>query len=325
MRDNQDATDQQLQDAIRIRTDHLQLICHSLETNYDVWLQNLNRFREEYSILKLFSNRQIMIMIILLSTENRIKCRFLEKLYLSTDFNNQNTKEHNFTLQLFSHYLRSLKIRDADLSEDSISCLYATYKIEQDANTEICLQQLCHFLQALLTNEKEFSKHNSVTNENQQYLVTLSTLDEISFKHDLDMNTCCILLNLFQNQLPSFHQILWCSTATEDDIHLFFSRVRTFQDSTFVVMGINKMHHRFREILLKEQDLLSRLQEPYGLVFYVARGSIMNRKSLRPFEIDLRHREPHQTYAHLLTLFQQSENSIRPQFEIICGAAGIGE
>ncbi|CAF4733328.1 unnamed protein product, partial [Rotaria socialis] len=96
----------------------------------------------------------------------------------------------------------------------------------------MCLQQLCSFIQAFIDNKEELYRHDSTENENQRYLVALPAMEETSLKLDLDMDTCCILLNTFQSQLPSFHQILWCSTTTEEDIHLFFSRVRTFQDST---------------------------------------------------------------------------------------------
>ncbi|CAF4692058.1 unnamed protein product, partial [Rotaria socialis] len=85
------------------------------------------------------------------------------------------------------------------------------------------------------------------------------------------------------------------------------------------------MHHRLRELLLNEQDSLTRLEEPHGVIYYVARGSIMNRKNLRPFQLDCNHRDPHQTYTHFLTLCQQNSSSVQPQFEIICGAAGIGK
>jgi hypothetical protein len=325
MRDNHNVTDQQLQEAIRIPTDRFKLICRSLETNYDIWLQNLIRYREENPTLKLFSNRQIMIMIILLSTGNPIKRHFLEKLYSSIRLDNHHEKELKLTLQLLSHYLHALRINDSDLSEDNISRLYEAYKIQPGTNPEMCLQQLCQFLQALFTNEKKLSPQNSMINENQQYLVNLNTLDEVPHRHNLDIDTYRILLNLFQNRLPSFHEILWCSSATEDDIHLFFSRVRTFQDSTFVIMNIDQMHHRLHEVLLNEQDVLSRLQEPHGIVYYVARGSVMSRKNLRLFELEPKHRDLHKTYKHLSTLFQQNSNGIRPEFEIICGSAGIGE
>ncbi|CAF1573843.1 unnamed protein product [Rotaria sp. Silwood1] len=189
----------------------------------------------------------------------------------------------------------------------------------------MCLQQLCHFLNAFLANNTELSRHSSTENENQQYLVALNPLEETPLRHDLDMDTCCILLNLFQNRLPSFHQILWCSTTTEDDIHLFFSCVRTFHDLTFVIMNIDKMHHRLRELLLNEQDSLARLQQPHGVIYYVVRGSIINRKNLRSFQIHPKHRDPHQTCAQLLTLYRQNYDSVQPQFEIICGASGIGK
>lgn len=325
MKENENITDQELQETIRTRTDHLQLTCRAAETNYEIWLQNLKRYREQNPALKLFSNRQIMIIIILLQSEGRTKSHFLETLYTRDNVSINNTKELQLTLQLLSHYLHVLRTTDADFSEDNISRLYTNYKIEKGANAEACLEQLSQFLTAFLNNEKDISCPNIERNENQQYLITLDPLDKIQLLHNLDIDTCCILLNLFRERLPSSHQILWCSTANEDDIRLFFSCVRTFQDLTFVVMVADKIHHRLRELLLNEQNSLARLHEPHGTVYYVARGSIMNQKNLRSFQIGHTYRNVHQTSAHLIKLYQQNLNHLQPKLEIICGVAGIGE
>ena len=316
---------------MKTRTDNLELIYRSLEIAYNMWITNLKQYRQDSCLLNLFSNRQIMILIILLTTtttQNQIKCHFLEKLSLSKDVIHYKEKELKLTIQYLIHYLRSLKIHDCDLSEDNVSHLYDTYKIEPNSNAETGLKKLSQFLQKLFNNGKELLQRNSLINENQQYLVTPNTTrntpEKIPFEHDLDMDTCCILLNLFNNRLPSVYQILWCSIATEDDIHLFFSRIRTFRYLIFVIMDIDKMHHRLREILLNEQDALTRQEKAHGPVYFFSRELTTSRKGLRLFHIPPRYRDSHQTYAKLVELFQQNR-WVQPQIQIIYGTAGIGK
>jgi hypothetical protein len=83
------------------------------------------------------------------------------------------------------------------------------------------------------------------------------------------------------------------------------------------------MHHRLRELLLNEQDLLTHEQE-HGTVYYFSRELTTSRKGLREFQIPEEYRNPNQTYTQLMTLFQKQQ-SILPQMQIIYGTAGIGE
>ena len=93
----------------------------------------------------------------------------------------------------------------------------------------------------------------SFVRENEKFLIKLDSLEratnKIGFENDLDMETCCILLHIFNDRLPANYQILWCLNSTETDIRLFFSRVRTFPRLTFVVMDMDQMHHRLKELL----------------------------------------------------------------------------
>ncbi|CAF2053256.1 unnamed protein product, partial [Rotaria magnacalcarata] len=320
-----------LKRVVKTRTENLELIYRALKTAYDIWITNLERFRQDSRLLNLFSNRQIMILIILLTTsttQNQIKCHFLEKLSLSKDIINHKGKEQNLTIQCLMHYLRSLKIRDCELSEVHVSRLHETYKIASNSNVETSLKKLSEFLRDLLKNGRELFRKNPSINENQQYLVTPNamrhTTDKIPLEHDLDMETCCVLLSLFNDRLPSVYQILWCSIATEDDIHLFFLRVRTFHCMIFAVMEIDKMHHRLRELLLNEQDTLTRQEQPHGPVYYFSRELTTNRRGLRPFHILLKHRDPNQIYTQIVRLFGE-HNCAQPQIQIIYGKAGIGK
>jgi hypothetical protein len=320
-----------IENSIKTRTDNLQLIFNTLQTSYDIWIQNLEKYRHECSLLKLFSNRQIMFLIILLrtsTTQNSIRNRFLKKIFSFKDLNNQNDEEQKLTIQHLIHYLRSLRINQCDLSYDNIFNLYTTHQINADSNTDLCLKKLSLFLKDLFHNEQDLFEDNKTENDNQQYLVTLNPIqqtdDKITFEHDFDMNTCCILLNIFNNRLPSSYQILWCSNVTDEDIHLFFSRIRTFRYLTFVIMDIDKMHHRLREKLLNEQDLLTREREAHGTVYYFSRELTTGRKGLREFQIPSKYRNPYQTYTQLMTLFQKQQLTL-PQIQLIYGTAGIGK
>lgn len=330
LKDDPRASVDRLNDVIRRRVKQLELIHRSLEVNYEMWITHLEKYRTECQLLKLFSNRQVMILIILLSkstAENSIKKRFLEKLSLSTDPIINRDKERQLAIQCLVHFLRSLRLQECDLSEDRVQQLYDRHQIENKSQADASLNKLSHFLRDLLNNGEELFKRHSSIEGNQQYLVTLTatenTQERSSLEHDLNMDTCCILLNLFNHRLPSFFQILWCSTATEDDISLFFSRIRTFKYLTFVLMDIDKMHHRLREIILNEQDALAQQTGDHGLVYYFSR-ELTFRKGLRPFVMTARHRNATATRKHLNDLIRKTQ-LIPPQIQIICGTAGSGE
>jgi hypothetical protein len=306
LKNNPDNHEQQLAEVIQERTSDFELIYRGFQIDYDRWIKDLEKYRHESRLLKLYSNRQVMIMIILL-TQNQIQRQFLEKLFSSTD------KQFHFTILCLIHYLQSLRINDCNLSIDNITALYKKYQIELGSSTDTSLKQLCLFLKEVFNNGKELFIKNPINNENQQYLITLNSTDKI--ENDFDMDTCCILLNIFNDRLPADYQILWGSISTEDDIRLFFSRVRVFRYLTFAVMDIDKMHHRLRQLLLNEQDLLAKQSEAHAPIYYFSRELTLCRKGLRPFYITPRHRNPAQL---------QRNNLPSSQIQIIYGAAGIG-
>ncbi|CAF1222260.1 unnamed protein product [Adineta steineri] len=331
VRNNQDNNEQQLELSIKNRTKYFELIYRNLETDYDMWIKYLEKYRQESRLLKLFSNHQIMIMIILLTTsttQNEIQRKFLEKIFLKDNLDNQKDEQFKLTIRFLSHYLQSLRINECNLSENNIIHLYNKYKIEYGTPTDTSLKQLCQFLKELFNNGKELSIKNTTINENQQFLVTLNSIERTSdkgkFQNDFDMDTFCILLNIFVDRLPADYQILWCSSSTEDDIRLFFSRVRTFRYLTFAVMDMDKMHHRLREFLLNEQDSLAKQTEPHAPIYYFSRELTSCRKGLRPFIITPKYRNPSQTYSQLMTLFRRN-NFPQPQIQMIYGTAGIGK
>ena len=270
-----------------------------------------------------------MILIILLRTSptiNRIRNRFLKKLFSFKDLTNEFDEERKLTIHCLNHYLCSLRI---DVSYDRIDTLYNTYEIESGSHVDICLKNLCQFLRDIFQDTQILLSTRSSQDENQQYLVSVNrikskSLNQYSLEHDLDLNTCCVLLNIFRDQLPSSYQILWCSTATDEDISLFFSRIRAFSSLTFVLMDIDKMHHRLRELLLNEQDLLTRQSNVHGSVYYFSNELTTGRKGLRIFEIPDEYKNVNMTYQHMLNLFQQNNLSL-PNIDIIYGQAGIGK
>ncbi|CAF3814466.1 unnamed protein product, partial [Rotaria sp. Silwood1] len=329
--DSQDHQTAQLENGIRIRIQSLELINSTLKTAYDIWIQNLKKYRQLCSLLKLFSNREIMILIILLRTANEPKStrnQFFKNLFELEDLNNQNENEQKLTIHFLAHYIRSLRISEVNLTNDHLLQLYQKYRIEAKSNTDLCLKKLAGFLQSLLENKRELFQPGQEQHENQQFLVNINrpppSINQKSFAHDFDLDTCCVLLNIFQNQLPASYQILWCSNTTEQDIHLFFSRIRTFTSLTFAILDIDKMHHRLREILLIEQDLLTREQGVHGLVFYFSCELTTARKGLREFHIPAKYKDTNQSYQHLMNLFNQQHIS-PPNIQSIYGKAGIGK
>ena len=291
-----------------------------------MWIKDLEKYRHENRLLKLFSNRQVMIMIILLTTPSAhhpIQIQFLAKLFSVEN----SDKQPDLTVICLIHYLQSLRLRECDLSIGHITNLFRKYRLEQGSTVDVSLKQLCQFLKEVFNNGKELVAKSSISNENQQYLITSSSLERTSDKNkienEFDMDICCILINIFNDRLPADYQILWCSIVTEDDIRLFFSRVRTFHYLTFVVMDIDKMPHRLREILLTEQDILAKQTESHGPIYYFSKESSLCRKGLRLFRILPKHRDPAQTNAQLINFLRQN-NYPPSDIQLIYGKAGIG-
>ena len=319
-----------LKRVVKTRTDNLELIHRSLEVTYSLWISNLEQTRRETSLLTLFSNHQIMILIILLkmsTAQNQVKCHFLEKISLSTNLIENQEKEFQLTIQCLTNYLRSLRI-NCLLSSENISRLYRTYQIDSNENAENGLKKLSQFLRQIFPNERQYFQPNERIDGNQQYLITIPSTrnqrDKNSFEQDLDLDTCCILFNLFPHRLPSSYQILWCSTAAEEDIHLFFLRIRTFHSLVFVIMDIDQMHHRLREVLLNEQHSLTRYEQNHATVYYFSKELTTTRNGLRAFTILPKHRDSYHTYRHLVQLFQEN-HLLQPDIQIIYGKAGIGK
>ncbi len=329
-KDNENEEVDILKRLVERQTDQLHLVHQQMLINYNLWLQYLDEYRKLSRLLQLFSNRQVMILIILLTKptpDNRIKWDLLKKLHLKNDNDFSSEQELQLTLQSLRHYARSLRLSDCDLSIVNIKRLYNKHEIPVRSTTDTCLQKLSTFLKELLNDGKQFFTTGTTINDNQQYLVTLPHKDQVGelnpLEHDLDMETFSILVNIFNHHLPSSFQILWCSNATEDDIRLFFRRIQTFCHLTFVIMDIDKMHHRLKEILFNEQDILTRTEQAHGEIYYFSR-ELTSRKGLLPYLATPQIRNSDVASRKLNELFQ-SNNWIKPRLHVICGKAGIGK
>ncbi|CAF4100819.1 unnamed protein product, partial [Rotaria sordida] len=222
LRNNVVDGEQELKQEIEDRTKYFQAKFTKFEVDYEIWTTDLEESRCRSPLLKLFSNHQIMIMFILLTTstiENEVQRKFLEKLFLLENLKNHIEKQYNITILCLIHYLQSLRIKNSNLSKENIIKLYDKYKIEyhHSKNEDLQLQnlqKLCSFLEDLFNKGKELFEKNENINENQQFLITLNSREQIQDKkieieNDFDLDTCCILLNIFNNRLPADYQILW--------------------------------------------------------------------------------------------------------------------
>ncbi|CAF0874792.1 unnamed protein product [Didymodactylos carnosus] len=330
VKDNENEETDILKRLAERQTDQLHLIHQQIVINHKLWLEHLEEYRKLTRLLQLFSNRQVMILIILLTKstpDNRTKWHFLKKLHFKSDKNFNDNRELELTIKSLRHYLRSLRLFTCDLSVENIQRLYTKHQIPNRSSGESCLKKLSAFLKELLNDGKELFIERTTVNDNQQYLVTLTHKDQSvepnPVDHDLDMETFSILVNILSHRLLASFQILWCSRATEDDIRLFFTRIQTFYHLTFVIMDIDKMHHRLREILFNEQDKLTKSDRPHGEVYYFSR-ELTSRKGLRPYLITPQIRNSMVANRKLDELFQ-SNNLIKPRLRVICGKAGIGK
>lgn len=303
-------------------------ICQRLERNFTDWIDRLEKWRNRNSSFKFFSNRQIMNLIILLihpTDIHRIKKQLFQKFYSTISINFDDETIIELTIVSLAYYLRSLPIDEIESFESTIEDFYKTCQLQPDANVDACLMQLDHFLQEFFTSTKQTLQKPIQDTEGEQYLVPLNFISRTSERKSsectLDVDIFCILFNLFADRLPSIYQILWCSEINADEIRLFFSRIRTFSNLIFVIMEIDQMHPRLREVLLTEQDLLSKCREPYGIVYYFSRELTTYRRGLKFFQIPSAYRHVRQTYTKLTRLSKK----ILPEIRIICGKEGAGK
>ena len=166
-----------LENAVKARTDSLEQILKTLETVHDRWIENLKKYRDECQLLKLYSNREIMTLILMLRTSNEpnpVRKRFLTRLYTFRNSNNAE-EEENFVICTLQHYLRSLRISQVDLSIDRLRQLYQTHRIEPGTNADMCLQKLVKFIQEIFPQQQNLFGENKDQEDCQQYLVTMNS------------------------------------------------------------------------------------------------------------------------------------------------------
>ncbi|CAF1275920.1 unnamed protein product, partial [Didymodactylos carnosus] len=262
-----------------------------------------------------------MILILLLTpstAQNKNRYHSLKKLYSwtitkNTTINENNEHEQELTMKCLYHYLHSLKIQAIDLSDKVLIQLYDENKIHDGDNIEKRLKRLCEFLNQIFDKDKRLFKNllSTANNENQQYLVKLSKkilnhndTDTKKIENDFDMETCCILL------------------TTEDDIKLFYSRICTFTNLIFVVIDIDKIHHRLRKLILNEQDQLSKLQTQHATVYYFSRELTLRKISTlikfddnQTVEVPISNRNI--TITELLTKFSMTTTATSNEYKYL--------
>ncbi|CAF1096428.1 unnamed protein product [Didymodactylos carnosus] len=257
-----------------------------------------------------------MIMLILLSSlssNTQLKTIFLNRLYdnyfLNYHENNddeeqQHQQQKMLTIDCMKHYLRMIEThRYQNIDNDLFYEYLEEYSIELQSNIEGSLDKLCEFLNEVTTlvnartqntsklNSKRMTTTatttttNSDVTDNQQYFISLDSSNKISIEllqqnNDIDIDGWCKLLNIFNKQLPLAFQILCSSTAINNDIALFFSRIRTYVNMKFVIIDIDKMDHRIGEIFSYKQDELSIQTESHAKVFYISE-ELSRRKGIR--------------------------------------------
>lgn len=329
-RENQDINRTEIEDFVQSRINDFTKILERLERGYKDWIDTLEEWRNKSSLLSLFSNRQIMNMIILLTkptSSYQVKHQLFKKLYLTNKANSGRNIDDGMISSIaaysLAYYLRSLPINNYDTFEDMKSELHKRYEIDYNLTVDESLKHLNGFL-AEFSDSLELAITNyPINDESRQYLIALNSnqqkSDNKSFEYTFSKDTVYTLLNLFEHQLPSVAQILWCSQTNEEDIHLFFRRIRTFSNMIFIVMDIDKMHYRLREVLLTEQDSLTKYREPHGIVYYFSLELTMYRRGLK-----LYHVPPTDHNVKLNQLFEQTKR-VSPEIRIICGDEGTGK
>ncbi|CAF1653045.1 unnamed protein product, partial [Didymodactylos carnosus] len=108
----------QMQACLNDGIDSLRTELKTFETTLNNWLHLLQRCRQKYPTLKLFTNRQIMIMLILLSSppsNTELNAIFLNRLYDNYVLNNQQNgvdeeqQQKLLTTDCMKYYLRMIE------------------------------------------------------------------------------------------------------------------------------------------------------------------------------------------------------------------------
>ncbi|CAF1244594.1 unnamed protein product [Didymodactylos carnosus] len=306
--------------------------CISLDHAVNDWIHLLDEYRMSHILLNFYSNRQIMIMLILL-TPNITRRQFLSKLYINHSWNQNEPQltqqENELIFECLNHYLQSVRICESVNLSGSRNITKLIQQNQTDVSTKTCLTNLCVFLAGALSYNKQKPNHyNTITTSTnvssvtkEQYLIKLNTHDvcSSSFDQTMDEETISTILNVFNNNFPCAFQILSGSTASEEDIVLFFKKIRIFVSETFIALDIDNMHHRLREILLTKQNELSKTMEPHAKVYYFSRHLIAQ-KGMKPWFIvqcsqtETLRSQMMSTYAHA--------NIVRPSITVVTGKSG---
>lgn len=321
----------QLKNAIEGCINSLLVVLRRLENDFHEWRNGLRLIREQYAVFKLYSNHQVMMIVFLLriySETNPVRHQFLKQFYLVKDPRQQEEEENDHAVRILHHYLHSLRILDKALNIDYVKEVYKKCRIDSTADMKTSLEKAAKFVQGVLKERAISSADSKDVVRSEQYVVrmkSVSSTDQPSlpFELNLDYQTFCVLLNLFEHRLPTMYQILWCAETNEEELQLFFARIRAFPALIFVFMDVDRMHHRLREILLKEQEALTNVQS-HATVYYFSDEMTAKRKGLKEFHISSDYCDPEPTYRHVMALFKKQGLPALP-LHIVYGHTGIGK
>ncbi|CAF1233456.1 unnamed protein product [Didymodactylos carnosus] len=151
----------QVQTSLTVWIDNLRTQLKTLDMTLKNLVHCLQCYRKNYPILKLFTNRQIMIMLILISstsTNTELKAIFLNQLYDNYLLNNQQNEDHveqkqqqqkRLTIDCMKHYLRMIEIHKyQNIHDDLFERYLKEYSIELRGDIEHSLDKLYHYLLA---------------------------------------------------------------------------------------------------------------------------------------------------------------------------------
>ena len=291
------------------------------------WLKSLEDYRQSCPLLQLFTNREIMILIILLRKSNKVRIQLLKRFFGLKDSNDRH-EERALTLRSLAHYLSSLRLKEANLTNENLAQLYETHQIEDFEDSKGSLKKLSLFLGALFQANAQLYPKVKPLERRKQYLVKTNQnrheTQKNSFVNQLDMQTCCALLSIFDDQLPAAYQILWCTNTTLENIQLFFSRVRTFTTMTFAVMQIDQAEHRIRDIIFSQQSQLVRDKIPHGRIFYFSNESKEDRQGLEDYNVSPANQNPKKIFKDIEDQFRR-RNLFLQTLRVVYGESGIGK
>ena len=277
-----------------------------VENRISQWRSDLVRSREDCHVLKLFTDREIGMMMALLS-EDRIRQEAIKQLCGGLDNEDDEQQWQHMALLECGDDL-AVQGRAAKPAERQACTLLLSYfrsaipmvtalsHMQERILIEVCKSSGDDVLLRLTSLcESSFApvdpKPNGGTHE--QVLCTVGPISshliaEEHAEHPFS-SEFLLLLQAFMAlserlDPPSRSQLLLSSPSTScNDLDLFFSRIRTFKERTFIVSGLERLSYNSRYHLVQLQKDLSTQQDGHARVIYTTLSSELFRVWPRNF------------------------------------------